>query len=166
MEWQIKSTPSSFQCSKHLLKQRAPPSTPESAQDQSLYLNGLPHALVKCAGPHNAAYPISISTKPTSLWDMLSANSSRDSSEPCLGITRNQDNIFRASSTDRACTGVGHYFELTGIDSDDEVEDFAAKANSLSSKKSRNCATQHTLPGACKRIVELAKIYLHAIIST
>lgn len=165
MEWQITSTPSNFQRSKRPLNRQARPSTPGSAQDQSPYFNGPPRALVKRAGPPSAAYPISISTKPTSPRDMLSASTHRDSSEPCLGISHQQDDVFQASSTDHA-SRVKRYFDSPGIDSDDEAEELAAKADSPPSKKSKTRATQRALPGARKRIVEVAKIHLRAMIST
>lgn len=90
---------------------------------------------------------------------MISPNSTRDSSEPCLGMTNNQDNVFRTPSTNQA-SGTKRYFNSTGIDSDGDNSD------SPPSKRSNNRPTGRSLHGARRRIFEAAKIHLRAMIST
>lgn len=91
---------------------------------------------------------------------MVSPNSTRDSSELCLGMTDNfQDNVFQASSPNQA-SGTKRYFNSTGINGNGDESD------SPPSKKSKNRPTHRSLHGARKRVIEAAKTHLRAMIST
>ena len=96
----------------------------------------------------------------------------QDESETQLGINDDDDDVFQASNFE-TLNGVKRSFDSTGISSDDTgdnagdgLNNLSTTANSPPPSKSKIRATQRSLSSARKRIIEVARVHLHAMISS